>query len=100
MTFTVVIPARYASTRFPGKPLIDLQGKPMVVRVAERAARSGASRVIVATDDARIGEACVAHGVEVAMTRNDHATGQSGAANRRRYPLVDRPRALAATDHQ
>jgi len=75
LTFTVVIPARYASTRFPGKPLIDLQGKPMVVRVAERAARSGAARVIVATDDARIGEACVAHGVEVAMTRNDHATG-------------------------
>lgn len=75
MTFTVVIPARYASTRFPGKPLIDLQGKPMVVRVAERAARSCAVRVIVATDDVRIADACRAHGVDIAMTRNDHATG-------------------------
>lgn len=75
MSFTVIIPARYASTRFPGKPLIDLQGKPMVVRVAERAACSGASRVVVATDDARIADACVQAGVSVAMTRSDHATG-------------------------
>jgi len=70
-----VIPARYASTRFPGKPLIDLQGKPMVVRVAERAARSTAARVVVATDDQRIANACARAGVSFAMTRSDHATG-------------------------
>lgn len=75
MKFTVVIPARYASTRFPGKPLADIGGRPMVVRVAERAARSGAQRVIVATDDARIADAVNDHGHEVLMTRDDHATG-------------------------
>ena len=75
MSFTVVIPARYASTRFPGKPLIDLQGKPMVVRVAERAAKSSAAAVVVATDDQRIADACMRAGVRVAMTRSDHATG-------------------------
>ena len=51
--FTVLIPARYASTRLPGKPLADIAGKPMVVRVAERARKSGAARVVVATDDER-----------------------------------------------
>jgi 3-deoxy-manno-octulosonate cytidylyltransferase (CMP-KDO synthetase) len=75
LSFTVVIPARYASTRFPGKPLIDLQGKPMVVRVAERAAQSAASRVVVATDDKRIADACAQARIAVAMTRSDHATG-------------------------
>ncbi|MCW5606006.1 MAG: 3-deoxy-manno-octulosonate cytidylyltransferase [Burkholderiales bacterium] len=75
MQFTVVIPARYASSRFPGKPLADIGGKPMVVRVAERAARSGAKRVIVATDDARIVDAVSGHGHEVLMTRAGHATG-------------------------
>ena len=75
MTFTVVIPARYASTRFPGKPLIDLQGKPMVVRVAERAAKSSAGSVVVATDDQRIADACKQARIAVAMTRSDHATG-------------------------
>lgn len=75
MKFTVVIPARYASSRFPGKPLADIGGKPMVVRVAERAARSGAERVIVATDDTRIAAAVENHGHEVLMTRSDHATG-------------------------
>lgn len=75
MSFVAVIPARYASTRFPGKPLIDLFGKPMIVRVAERAAQSTATRVIVATDDDRIATACSAAGIEVAMTRSDHATG-------------------------
>ena len=54
MSFTVLIPARYASTRLPGKPLLDIVGKPMVVRVAERAHASGADRVVVATDDERI----------------------------------------------
>ena len=50
MSFTAIIPARYASTRLPGKPLLDIHGKPMVVHVMERARESGASRVIVATD--------------------------------------------------
>ena len=75
MSFIVLIPARLASTRLPNKPLADLAGKPMVVRVAERAARSGALRVIVATDDERIRAACRAHGIEVAMTRSDHPSG-------------------------
>ena len=75
MSFIVVIPARYASTRFPGKPLIDLNGKPMVVRVAERASLSSAKQVLVATDDARIAAACDEHGVAHVMTRNDHPTG-------------------------
>jgi 3-deoxy-manno-octulosonate cytidylyltransferase (CMP-KDO synthetase) len=75
VSFTVVIPARYASSRFPGKPLIDLGGKPMVVRVAERALQSGASNVVIATDDERIEAACRAHHLSVQMTRSDHATG-------------------------
>ena len=73
--FTVIIPARLASTRLPNKPLADLGGKPMVVRVAERAALSGAARIVVATDHADIAAACAAHGVEVAMTRADHPSG-------------------------
>ena len=75
MNFTVIIPARLASTRLPNKPLADLGGKPMVVRVAERAALSGAARIVVATDHADIAAACAAHGVEVAMTRADHPSG-------------------------
>ncbi|NYS34262.1 3-deoxy-manno-octulosonate cytidylyltransferase, partial [Streptococcus danieliae] len=75
MAFIVIIPARLASTRLPGKPLADLGGKPMVVRVAEQAALSGAARVIVATDHDSIGAACAAHGVEVCMTRSDHPSG-------------------------
>ncbi len=75
MSFLVVIPARYASTRLPGKPLLDLGGKPLVVRVAERAAASRAKRVLVATDDARIQAACRQAGLEVVMTRPDHPTG-------------------------
>jgi len=75
LTFTVLIPARYASTRLPGKPLADVAGKPMVVRVAERARGSGASRIVVATDDERIRDAVTAHGFESVMTRSDHATG-------------------------
>jgi 3-deoxy-manno-octulosonate cytidylyltransferase (CMP-KDO synthetase) len=73
--FSVVIPARYGSTRFPGKPLADLAGKPMVVRVCERAQKSGAASVHVATDDERIAKAVRAHGHEVLMTRADHASG-------------------------
>ncbi len=73
--FSVVIPARYASTRFPGKALADIAGKPMVVRVAERARASGAKAVYVATDDARIEEAARAHGFPSIMTGSAHATG-------------------------
>jgi 3-deoxy-manno-octulosonate cytidylyltransferase (CMP-KDO synthetase) len=73
--FSVVIPARYGSTRFPGKPLADLAGRPMAVRVCERASASGAAAVHVATDDERIAEAVRAHGYAAVMTRGDHATG-------------------------
>jgi 3-deoxy-manno-octulosonate cytidylyltransferase (CMP-KDO synthetase) len=75
VTFQVIIPARYASSRFPGKPLADLAGKPMVVRVCERAAKSGAKAVHVATDDERIASAVRAHGHSVLMTRTDHVSG-------------------------
>lgn len=75
MSFTVIIPARLASTRLPNKPLADLGGKPMVVRVAERAAQSGAAQIIVATDHADIAAACRQHGVAVQMTRADHPSG-------------------------
>jgi len=75
MSFTVIIPARLASTRLPNKPLADLGGKPMVVRVAERAAQSGAAQVVVATDHGDIVTACKRHGVTVHMTRADHASG-------------------------
>ncbi len=75
MNFHVVIPARYASTRFPGKPLADLGGRPMVVRVCERAALSGAASLHVATDDARIADAARAHGYRAVMTAAHHASG-------------------------
>lgn len=75
MPFSVVIPARYASSRFPGKPLADIAGKPMVVRVASQAIKSGAREVIVATDHPEIARVVKAHGFEVMMTRLDHATG-------------------------
>lgn len=75
MGFTVIIPARLASTRLPNKPLADLGGKPMVVRVAERAREAGAERIIVATDHEDIRAACAAHGVEACMTRADHPSG-------------------------
>jgi 3-deoxy-manno-octulosonate cytidylyltransferase (CMP-KDO synthetase) len=112
MGFIVIIPARLASTRLPNKPLADLGGKPMVVRVAERAALSGASRIIVATDHADIAAACAAHGVEVCMTRADHPSGTDRIAEVARAlnlapdavvvnlqgdePLID-PALLAAT---
>jgi 3-deoxy-manno-octulosonate cytidylyltransferase (CMP-KDO synthetase) len=73
--FTVLIPARFASTRLPGKPLADIAGRPMVVRVAENARNSGAARVVVATDDARIADTVRAHGVDACLTRSDHPTG-------------------------
>ncbi len=75
MTFTVIIPARLASSRLPGKPLADIGGKPMVVRVAERAALSGARRVVVATDHPDIAAACRQAGIDVQMTRAEHPSG-------------------------
>jgi len=73
--FVALIPARLASTRLPNKPLADLAGVPMVVRVAQRAAASGARRVVVATDAPEIVAAVRAHGVEVVLTRADHPSG-------------------------
>lgn len=78
--FSVLIPARFASTRFPGKPLADVAGKPMVVRVCERARESGASPVCVATDDARIADTVRGHGFEARMTRPEHASGSERIA--------------------
>jgi 3-deoxy-manno-octulosonate cytidylyltransferase (CMP-KDO synthetase) len=78
--YTVLIPARLASTRLPNKPLADIAGKPMVVRVAERAARAGADRVVVAADDHAIVRACAAHGIEALLTRSDHASGSDRLA--------------------
>uniref|UniRef100_UPI00333FA63B 3-deoxy-manno-octulosonate cytidylyltransferase n=1 Tax=Castellaniella defragrans TaxID=75697 RepID=UPI00333FA63B len=75
MSFIAIIPARAASTRLPGKPLLDLGGKPMVVRTAQRVARSGAARVLVATDHEDIFEAARREGFEAMMTRADHPTG-------------------------
>ena len=75
MNFTVIIPARYASTRFPGKPLVDIKGKPMVQHVYERAMESGASRVIVATDDARIAKVVSDFGGNYCMTGSHHESG-------------------------
>lgn len=75
MSFTVVIPARYASTRLPGKPLADIAGKPMVRHVWERAWESDADRVVIATDDDRIREACEGFGAEVVLTEPTHPSG-------------------------
>lgn len=75
MSFVVVVPARCASTRLPGKPLADIGGKPMVVRVADAALRSGADEVWVATDDDRVRSAAEAAGHRALMTRSDHVSG-------------------------
>ena len=75
MSFYVVIPARLASTRLPNKPLADIGGKPMVVRVAERAALAGAKDIIVATDDQSIVDACEKDAVKAVLTRKDHLSG-------------------------
>lgn len=78
--FTVLIPARLASTRLPDKPLADIAGVPMVVRVAQRALQSAATQCVVAADDARIVEACTAHGVKALLTRTDHPSGSDRLA--------------------
>ncbi|RXZ45650.1 3-deoxy-manno-octulosonate cytidylyltransferase [Crenobacter cavernae] len=75
MSFTVIVPARMASSRLPDKPLADIDGKPMVVRVAEQAKKSAAERVVVATDHADIAAACALYGIDAVMTREDHASG-------------------------
>lgn len=80
MSFTVLIPARLASTRLPNKPLADIGGLPMVVRVAQQAAQSGAQRVVVAGDSASIIAACEAHGVAALLTRTDHPSGSDRLA--------------------
>ncbi|MBS0441973.1 MAG: 3-deoxy-manno-octulosonate cytidylyltransferase [Proteobacteria bacterium] len=80
MTFTVLVPARLASTRLPNKPLADIAGLPMIVRVAQRAAQSSARAVVVAADHANIVAACSAHGIRAVLTRSDHATGSDRLA--------------------
>lgn len=75
MAFKVVIPARFASSRLPGKPLADIGGKPMVVRVAERAAASGAAEILVATDHQEVHYSVRKHGFSAIMTRADHVSG-------------------------
>jgi len=75
MAFTVLIPARMSSTRLPNKPLADIGGLPMIVRVAQRALLSQASRVVVACDSAQIVAACAAHGISAVLTRADHPSG-------------------------
>ncbi|MEW6314578.1 MAG: 3-deoxy-manno-octulosonate cytidylyltransferase [Pseudomonadota bacterium] len=75
LDFVAVIPARHASTRLPGKPLLDIAGKPMVVRVAEQAQQSGAQEIWIATDHADIVKAAQQYGCNACMTRADHASG-------------------------
>src|SRR5689334_17384596 len=75
MPFVAIIPARLASTRLPGKALADIAGKPMIVRVAERARESGAEKVCVATDHRDIAQAAERAGFQAVMTRADHSTG-------------------------
>lgn len=78
--FSVLIPARMASSRLPNKPLADIAGLPMVVRVAQRAMRSNARQVVVAADDERIVAACADHGVQALLTRQDHVSGSDRLA--------------------
>ena len=75
MKFTVVIPARYASQRLPGKPLLDIDGRPMLWHTWQRAQESGAAQVLIATDDSRVADAAGAFGAQVAMTRASHRSG-------------------------
>ena len=73
--FHVIIPARFASTRLPGKPLLDIAGKPMIQHVWQQACKSQAASVTVATDDQRIADACHGFGAQVVLTRADHPSG-------------------------
>lgn len=78
--YTILVPARMASSRLPNKPMADINGLPMIVRVAQRAALSRARRVVVAADHAAIIDACRAHGIEALLTRTDHPTGSDRLA--------------------
>ncbi len=89
MDFTVIIPARYDSTRLPGKVLADIHGRPMVQHVFERARQSGAATVLIATDDRRVKTACEGFGARVIMTAASHRTGTDRLAETAR--LVDEP---------
>ena len=80
MAFTVLIPARLASTRLPDKPLADIAGLPMIVRVAQQASKSKAQGVVVAADDEAIVDACEQHDVQVVLTRADHPSGSDRLA--------------------
>jgi 3-deoxy-manno-octulosonate cytidylyltransferase (CMP-KDO synthetase) len=73
--FYAVIPARFASTRLPGKPLLEIAGKPMVIWVADRAKNSGAKKIVVATDDRRVFDVVQHYGYQAVMTRSDHNSG-------------------------
>jgi 3-deoxy-manno-octulosonate cytidylyltransferase (CMP-KDO synthetase) len=80
MSFTVLIPARLASTRLPNKPLADIGGAPMIVRVAQRAALAGAAQAVVACDSEQIMAACAAHGIKAVLTKVDHPSGSDRLA--------------------
>ena len=75
MSFTVIIPARYASSRLPGKPLADIHGKPMIIRVMEQAQKSSASRVVIATDNQQVFDVVQSYGGEVVLTSDKHNSG-------------------------
>src|SRR6266704_7059099 len=98
MSFTAIIPARFESSRFPGKVLADLGGKPMVVRVAERARESGARQVYVATDHRDVARAAEQHGFRAVMTRADHPTGTDRVAEA--VERIDLPRDAIVVDVQ
>jgi 3-deoxy-manno-octulosonate cytidylyltransferase (CMP-KDO synthetase) len=87
--FIALIPARLASTRLPDKPLADIAGRPMVVRVAERAARSGARRVVIATDSDRIAALVRENGFEALLTRSDHVSGTDRLAEAAEHLALD-----------
>ncbi len=80
MSFTVLIPARLASTRLPNKPLADIGGAPMIVRVAQRSKLAGAAQVVVACDSTQIMAACAAHGIKAVLTKVDHPSGSDRLA--------------------
>ena len=99
-SFAVVIPARHGSTRLPGKPLLDIAGRPMIRHVWERAMESGASDVIVATDNEDIASACREFGASVAMTSAGHQSGTDRIAEvALGFGIKARGIAYAAGDH-
>ena len=86
MAFKVVIPARYGSARLPGKPLMEIAGRPMIEHVHQRALESGAEQVVIATDDQRIADAASSFSAEVCLTAPEHRSGSERIAEvARRY---------------